>query len=85
MKKFIISEVLDIKTNKRSEEFGYRVGRECFIDESNIKKGKSLLVRYLNGSLFYTSLVTEISKTYTELYVKTKNRIYKFNYIEESR
>lgn len=76
--KYIIGEVLDNGTQERSKEWGYRVGRECYI--VLMEKGKCLLVEYPNGKgTFKTSIVEEVEQTDYGFWVKTINRTYRFD------
>lgn len=76
-KKYVIGEVLDKETNNRSEKFGYRVGRECFIPV--LENGASMVVEYEDGRMFFTSIVEEISECEYGIWVTTKNRVYRFD------
>ena len=76
--KFFIGEILDKETNDRSEKFGYRVGRECFI--TVLEKGSPLVVEYTdNDRMFFTSVVEDIEETDYGIWVTTKNRVYRFD------
>ena len=81
---YIIKSVKDISTNKRSEEFGYREGRECRVynDESMLKEGYMLLVQYPNNKFFRTTRITKVETINNNLVVTTKNRIYEFEEIK---
>ena len=76
--KFFIGEILDKETNDRSERFGYRVGRECFI--TVLEKGSPLVAEYTdNDRMFFTSVVEDIEETDYGIWVTTKNRVYRFD------
>lgn len=80
IKNFIIAEVLNKNTNKRDEDFGYRVGRECSIDLLFINIGNSLTVYYPNNKYFITSKIDKIEEDKYGFTITTQNRIYRFNY-----
>ena len=75
--KYLIGEVLDRETNKRSGKFGYRVGRECCI--LALEKGELLVAEYEDGRMFFTSPVADIEETDYGIWVTTQNRIYRFD------
>ena len=75
--KYIIGEVLDKETNKRSEKYGYRVGRECFI--TVLEEGSIMIGEYEDGRMFYTSVVEDIEETDYGIWVTTENRVYRFD------
>ena len=86
MQKYIIGEVLDKDTRQRSKEFGYRVGWECtlFNDRENLwKEGCSLIIEYPDGRCCRTSSIEDFEQTDYGMWVTTKNRIYRFDYIYE--
>lgn len=83
MQKLIISEVLDNSTGKRSERFGYRVGRECCTAKPYIEEGVPLIVNYFNNRGFMTTPVLDVEEDDYGFWVKTKNRNYRFDYIYE--
>lgn len=75
-----IGEVLDRRTNKRSEKWSYRIGRECLIDDRTVQVGLPLIVEYpTRCSFFRTSLVEEIEQTDRGVWITTKNSIYRFD------
>lgn len=75
--KYIIGEILDNDTQKRSEKWGYRVGRECYL--VLLKEGYRMIVEYPNGGTFETSTVQEVDQTDYGFWVKTMNRTYRFD------
>lgn len=76
--KYIIGEVLDNDTQERSKEWGYRIGRECYI--VLMEEGKGMLIEYTNGKgTFRTSKVEEVKQTDYGYWVKTKNRTCRFD------
>ena len=75
--KYIIGEVLDNDTQERSKEWGYRVGRECYL--VLFEEGKCMIVEYTNGRHFRTSLVQEVEQTDYGFWVTTLNRTYRFD------
>ena len=77
LKKYVIAEVLDRKTKKRSEEFGYRVGRECYI--KNLEVGTLMWVKYEDGRMFRTSIVEDFIECEYGIWVTTGNREYRFD------
>lgn len=85
MNKFLIHSVRDNDTNERSLEFGYREGRECIINISRLREGRSLVVFYNDNKYFATSKVIEINEDDYGFEVMTKNRIYYFKHIYEKR
>ena len=76
-RKYIIGEVLDNDTQERSEEYSYRIGRECYLIQ--IEEGKSLIVEYSNGRRLTTSCVIDIDQTDYGFWVVTRNRTYRFD------
>lgn len=80
-KKYTIKEVLDNDTQERSIQWGYRVGRECFI--ISIQTPGCLVVEYLNGNVFRTSTIQEVKESEREIIVKTSHRTYLFELMEE--
>lgn len=80
IKEFVISEVLNKYTNKRDEEFGYRVGRKCSINLSYVEIGNSLPVYYTNDRYFITSKIEDIEEEEYGFTIITQNRIYRFDY-----
>ena len=80
--KYIIGEVLDNDTQKRSKQWGYRVGRECYIVLA--EEGKSMIIEYTNDKgTFITSTVKEVSRTNYGVWVTTNNRIYRFDTVSK--
>lgn len=75
--KYIIGEVLDNDTQERSVEWGYRVGRQCYI--VLIQEGRCMIVEYPNGKMFRTSMVKEVEQTDYGFWVETNNRTYRFD------
>ncbi|MGL5328359.1 MAG: hypothetical protein ACRDD7_03750 [Peptostreptococcaceae bacterium] len=75
--KYIIGEVLDNDTQKRSKEWGYRVGRECYVVLAQV--GYCLIVEYPDGNIFRTSTVKKVEETDYGLWIETNNRTYRFD------
>lgn len=76
--KYTIGEVLDNDTEKRSKDWGYRVGRECYI--VLLEEGKCMLIEYPNSKgTFRTSVVKNVEQTDYGFLVKTNNRTYRFD------
>ena len=76
--KYLIGEILDRETGNRSEKFGYRVGRECYI--TVLEVGLPMFVEYVNNDkVFYTSVVEQIDENEYGIWVTTKNRDYRFD------
>lgn len=82
---FIIKSVIDADTNTKSKKFGYREGRECRIDINSIKEGLPLIVHYSDGGVFMTTAIQEIIECEYGFRIRTKNRIYQFDYLIKSR
>lgn len=75
--KFIIGEVLDNDTQKRSEEYAYRIGRECYLVQ--MEEGKNMIVEYWDGRILTTTNVKDVEQTDYGFWVKTMNRTYRFD------
>lgn len=76
---FTIGEVLDRNTQSRSDKWGYRVGRKCFIHNCDIQVGKPLKVQYDDGRYFTTSPVVEINQDCGGVWIITQNTEYRFD------
>ena len=84
MDRFVIGEVLDLNTGKRSDEFAYRVGRKCAINLDYLQEGICLLVEYPERKAYFrTSIVKEIEQTDYGFWVKTMNSHYRFDRCNE--
>lgn len=71
-----IKEVLDNKTHKRSDKWGYRVGRKCEVEPSCCV-GTPLIVRYESGSHFITTTIQSWEENKDgDLVVATQNTTY---------
>lgn len=76
-RKYIIGEVLDNDTQNRSEEYAYRIGRECYLIQ--MEEGESLIAEYSDGRRLTTSYVKDIEQTDYGFWVITSNRTYRFD------
>lgn len=81
-RKFVIGEILDNDTDKRSELFGYRVGRTCYIDDAYVTEGVPLYVQYEDGRGFRTSRVVKVDESDYGVWIETMNRSYRFDYFD---
>lgn len=78
--RYVIGEILDKSTNKRSEKFSYRVGRKCTINEGYLREGSPLIVEYPERKAYFmTSTVVEVEETDRGLWVTTLNSLYRFD------
>lgn len=79
MEIFKIIDVIDVATGKRSEKYGYRIGRVGRVQYR--KLDEPMIFEYLNNSFFMTTDIQDISKKeYMDkgiVIIETKNRIYK--------
>lgn len=79
---YVISEIIDKSTGKRSEDFSYRIGRECYIDDRCVVIGNILRVDYpYRNSVFFTSRVVNIDEDDHGVWIETMNSKYRFVYI----
>lgn len=78
---FLIGEVLDRDTDQRSENFGYRVGRQCYIHSYDMEVGKPLIVYYESDRYFVTTPIQDFFQDDGGLCFLTRNREYRFDNI----
>lgn len=76
-KKYIIGEVLDNATQKRSEFMCNHVGKECYI--MLLKVGECMVLQYPNGGVFWVHGVKEVEQTDYGFWVKTENYTYRLD------
>lgn len=77
--KLLIESVVDVAAPyEQSRKFGYRVGRVCYIDESNIYPSEPATVYYDNKTFFKLPYVISINSDETFVKITTSHRIYLF-------
>jgi hypothetical protein len=79
---YMISEIMDNNTGRRSEKWGYRVGRRCTIVPP-LKNGHPLIVQYPDKGYFMTSTIISFVTDENSVWVKTKNSTYRFDVAKE--
>ena len=76
-RKYIIGEVLDRTTGKRSKKFEHIVGMECFIPV--LEDGLSMVVKCKDGNVLRTTPVEDICECEYGIWVTTRNIDYRFD------
>jgi hypothetical protein len=74
---YIIDEIMDDTTGRRSDKWGYRIGRKCTIVPP-LKNGYPLVVEYSDKGYFMTTAIVSFVTDENSVWVKTKNSTYKF-------
>lgn len=85
MKKFIIENVIDIKTGKTSETFGYRIGRICELETNYIELNVPLVIHYRQPNTYKYCMTSPITKIEISSYgyvITTNNRKYFFKNLD---
>lgn len=79
-KRFVIGEILDLSTGKRSEQFAYRVGRKCQLNLEYVIPGIPLIVEYPERQAYFrTSTIKEVIQDQDSIWVITMNSKYRFD------
>ena len=77
---FVIGEILDLSTGKRSEQFAYRVGRKCQLNLEYVVPGVPLIVEYPERQAYFrTSTIKEVIQDQDSIWVTTLNSQYLFH------
>lgn len=84
-RKYVIGEIIDKATGKRSEKFAYRVGRTCQLDDEYVNEGVVLIVGYPERNAYLrTSTVLSIDEDDRGIWVETLNSKYRFDNLYNS-
>jgi hypothetical protein len=80
MRMFVIGEILDLSTGKRSDKFAYRVGRSCQLNLDYVVPGIPLVVEYPEREAYFrTSTIQYVTQDQDTIWVTTLNTQYVFH------
>lgn len=82
---YTIQGIINNETKKTDEKSKDRIGKVVEFNIDDVKKGKSLTMKDIDSSNYIkTSPVNNIFVDGSDIYIETKNRIYKFTKTTEN-
>lgn len=82
MNNYKIDGIINSKTKKPDLESSHRLGKKVTIDKNTILKNESLIMKSDEESYIKTSPVVNYFFDNEDIYVETRNRIYKLAVID---